>query len=424
MRKNNNTTHYKNGRLHMEGVALEKIAEKFGTPLYCYSAAQLERNLQGYLKAMKSVMPEKNFTVCYASKANSNVAVLKLLRRLGAGADIVSGGELARARAAGVPPSKIVFSGVGKAEEELNEAIRLGILQINVESETELLQISRIAVKLKKKARVALRVNPDVDAETHEKISTGRAEDKFGIDIKAAPALYRKAKALPGIDASGVSVHIGSQLTSLVPFKRAYKRVADLVKTLRRQGHTITRVDLGGGLGITYKNETPPDLGLYAILIRDIIGPLGVHVILEPGRSIVGDAGVLLSRVRQVKKGQDRKFLILDAAMNDLIRPALYEAYHAILPLHPRRKKATYDVVGPVCETGDTFLTDEKLPEMAAGDLVAIMTAGAYGASMSSTYNTRPLAAEVLVRGKKFSLIRKIQTVEDLIRADIVPGWV
>ncbi|MDE1153794.1 MAG: diaminopimelate decarboxylase [Micavibrio sp.] len=423
MNTKSNTTQYKNGRLFMENVDLAAVAEKVGTPAYVYSAGQLEANFNAYRHALSSVMSEKDFTLCYACKANSNLAVLSLLKNLGAGADIVSGGELARAIAAGVKPGKIVYSGVGKSEEELTEAIRRNIFQINVESEPELELISKIAVKLKKQVTVSIRVNPNVDAKTHAKITTGKKENKFGIDIKKAPALYARAKKLKNIHAAGVAVHIGSQLTSLAPFRRAYVRVAELVKTLRRQGHDISRVDLGGGLGITYKDETPPDLYLYALMIRDVITPLGVHIVLEPGRSIVGDAGVLLSRVVNIKHGDAKKFLILDAAMNDLMRPSLYDAYHAVLPHREKGKKAVYDVVGPVCETGDTFLTNETLTELKAGDLVAIMTAGAYGAVMSSNYNTRPLAAEVMVKGKSFELVRKPQTVQDLVKNDRIPAW-
>lgn len=416
------TIAYKNSRLHMEAVALSAVAEKFGTPLYCYSAGRIVENYSAYQAALAGVT--KNFTICYAAKANSNQAVLSLLRKHGAGADIVSGGELYRALHAKIPPSKIVYSGVGKSDAELEYALKNGIFQINVESEPELHSLSRIATRMKKTARVSIRVNPDVDAKTHAKITTGKKENKFGIDIVDAPALYASAKKLPGIDACGVAVHIGSQLTSLTPYRAAYKRVAALVLTLRRQGHRISRVDLGGGIGITYKDETPPDLRAYAGIIRDVIVPLGVHIVLEPGRSIVGDAGVLLSRVVSVKEGNAKKFLILDAAMNDLMRPALYDAYHAIVPLKQAKKKDTvYDVVGPVCETGDTFLTGEMLPELKAGDLVAIMTAGAYGAAMSSNYNTRPLAAEAIVQGNKFGLARKAQKIEDIVKNDTVPGW-
>jgi diaminopimelate decarboxylase len=417
------TTRYTRGRLTMDGADLARIAEKSGTPAYCYSAEQIAHNYNAYRDAFLHVAAQDAFTICYACKANSNVAIIRLLGSLGAGADIVSGGELARARKAGIPAKKTVFSGVGKSEEELETAIRLGLMQINVESEEELHLISKIATRLKKKVPVAIRVNPDVDAKTHAKITTGTKENKFGIDIGHAPALYRKALKMKGIDASGVAVHIGSQLTSLAPFKRAYTRVAALVEKLRRQGNDIRRVDLGGGIGITYRDETPPDLNLYALMVRDVVMPLNVHVIIEPGRSLVGNAGVLLSSVRHVKHGQEKQFLIIDAAMNDLLRPALYDAYHAVLPLRAARATQTYDVVGPVCETGDTFLRGEKLPALKPGDFVALMNSGAYGASMSSTYNTRPLAAEILVHGGKAHCIRPAQTVEEIIRRDIVPDF-
>lgn len=417
------TIAYKNSRLHMEGVALEDVAKKFGTPLYCYSQGMIEDNFRAYHKALSLVTD--NFTICYACKANSNQAVLRVLQRQGAGADIVSGGELARALAAKIPPSRIVYSGVGKSDDEIAYALKSNIFQINVESEQELLSISRIAKRLKKTVNISIRVNPDVDAKTHAKITTGKKENKFGIDLADAPALYRRALKLPGINACGVAVHIGSQLTALGPFRRAYARVAKLVTQLRKQGNNITRVDLGGGLGITYRDETPPDLNFYAAIIREIIVPLNVHIVLEPGRYIVGNAGVLLSRVVSVKQGHAKKFLILDAAMNDLIRPALYDAYHAVRPLKQGgRKKVIYDIVGPVCETGDTFHVNEKLPELKAGDLVAIMTAGAYGAVMSSNYNTRPLAGEALVSGRKYARARKPQTLDDLVKADTVPGWI
>ena len=415
------STSYKNSRLHIEDVDLSAIAGKFGTPVYCYSQTRIEDNFNAYKTALAKVT--QNFTICYACKANSNLAVLRVLQKQGAGADIVSGGELMRALRAKIAPGKIVYSGVGKSDTELEYAIAHNIFQINVESAPELETISRIAKKRKKTVNVSIRVNPNVDAKTHAKITTGKKENKFGIDIADAPALYARAKKLPGVNACGVAVHIGSQLTNLAPFKRAYAIVAGLVRTLRKQGHDITRVDLGGGLGIAYKDETPPDLDAYAKIIKDNILPLGVHVVLEPGRYIVGDAGVLLTRVVSVKHGHDKKFLILDAAMNDLIRPALYDAYHAVLPCKQAAKKTLYDVVGPVCETGDTFLVNEKLPELKAGDLVVLMTAGAYGAVMSSNYNSRPLAAEVLVKGKKFALARKIQTVEDIVASDIIPGW-
>ena len=407
----------------MESVDLEDVARKHGTPLYCYSARQIEKNYHAYADSLGKYFDKKKFMICYACKANSNVAVLRLLHKLGAGADIVSGGEMQRALAAGVPPGKIVYSGVGKSDGELEEALRCGVYQINVESEQELESISKIARRLKKTAHVAIRVNPDVDAKTHAKITTGTSENKFGIDIDLAPAVFARAKKLPNVKAVGVAVHIGSQLTALTPFRHAYAKVAELVRNLRKKGHDITRVDLGGGIGITYRNEKPINMDLYAKMVRDVIGPLKTHITLEPGRSIVGNAGVLLSRTISVKKGRKKSFLILDAAMNDLMRPALYDAYHAIIPLKQAPKNTTYDVVGPVCETGDTFLVNERMPKIKAGDLVAIMNGGAYGAAMSCNYNTRPLAGEVLVRDGSFAPIRKPQRVADLIGSDIIPKW-
>ncbi len=420
------TIAYKNGVLQMEDVPLEKIAQKHGTPLYCYSARQLTDNFRAYQTALKDVLPQDTFTVCYACKANGNQAVLHLLGTLGAGADVVSGGEMLRALKAGIPHGKIVFSGVGKTAEEIEAAVKNDILQINVESAPELERISAAAVKAGTKTRVAFRVNPDVDADTHEKITTGRSENKFGIDIKSAPALYRKAKDMAGIAPTGVAVHIGSQLMKLAPFAEAFKRIAALVGELRAQGNDIATVDVGGGLGVPYQGETPPDIKKYVGLIRDIIAPLGVHVVLEPGRSIAADAGVLLARVQYLKEGDNKRFLIVDAGMNDLMRPALYDAYHAILPcVEPAPNAATvkYDVVGPVCETSDTFRTNMELPQTGQGALLAIMTAGAYGASMASTYNTRPLPAEVLVGGAAFDIVRPRQRTEDIVAADVIPAW-
>lgn len=417
---------YKNGKLHMENLPLEEVAEKHGTPLYCYSTEQIADNFHAYQKAMRNITTDDKFTICYACKANGNQAILKVLDRLGAGADVVSGGEMYRAFKAGMKANKIVFSGVGKTEEELTKAIKNGLLQINVESESELNMISKVAAKESKNVNIAFRVNPDVNAKTHAKITTGMKENKFGIDIKAAPALYLKAKGMPGIMPVGVAVHIGSQLTELAPFEEAFKRIAALVVELRNQGNTITTVDVGGGVGITYKNEVPPDINQYAALIRDIILPLNVHVILEPGRSIVGNAGVLLTRVLNVKEGHDKKFVIVDAAMNDLMRPSLYDAYHAILPCNEpssNAPKTLCDVVGPVCETGDTFLTDEQFPAVKEGHLLSIMTSGAYGAVMSSNYNARPLVPEVLVSDDQSDLIRKAQKIEDLVNNDIIPDW-
>jgi diaminopimelate decarboxylase len=417
-------TTYKKNDLHIEDVALRDLAEKYGTPLYCYSAARITENFKAYHDAFRRVTDEKNFLICYATKANSNQSVITLLRKLGAGGDVVSGGEFKRARAAGIPASKIVYSGVGKTAAEIEHAVREGIMQINVESEPELALISGIAKRLKKTVDVAIRINPDVDAKTHKKITTGTKENKFGIDLAKAPALYDRAAKLPNIRLSGVAVHIGSQLTSLAPYKKAYTRLADLVRVLRKRGHDITTVDIGGGIGITYKDETPPDLNLYALMVRDIILTLGVKIIMEPGRSLVGDAGVLLTRVLNVKKGDHKTFIILDAAMNDLVRPAMYDAYHAILPCtKSAARKISCDIVGPVCETGDTFHIDEKIQPLQTGDLAVLMCAGAYGAVMSSAYNTRPPAGEVLVSGKKHARIRKPQTVEDIIGNDLVPEW-
>ncbi len=416
---------YRNGRLHAEDAALEDIAAAHGTPLYCYSAARIADNFTRWQRALTSVMPEDRFIVCYACKANSNMAVMTQLAHLGAGADVVSGGELERARRAGVPPRKTVFSGVGKSAEELKAAISLGILQINVESRSELELISKLAQEMGKTATVALRINPDVDAKTHAKITTGLSENKFGIDLPDAPALYAHAATLPGIQPTGIAIHIGSQLMDLAPYREAFTHLAELVMQLRQNGIVIETIDLGGGLGIPYEGETPPDLNAYAALVRDIILPLGAHVVVEPGRSIVGDAGVLLSRVLHIKQGHARRFLILDAGMNDLMRPALYDARHAVLPCREDKNGTTRaDVVGPVCETADTFLLDAELPaSLAPGDLVAIMTAGAYGAVMSSAYNTRPPAGEAMVRGSDVALIRRPETADSLIGRDIIPAW-
>lgn len=412
---------YKGKALCIEGLPLEKVAKTYGTPAYCYSAARVEENYRAYDRALKAALGKGAFTICYAVKANGNLAVLSLLQKLGAGADVVSGGELLRAQKAGIPAAKTVYSGVGKSEAELTEAIRKNLLQINVESESELRLISKIATHLGKTARIAFRINPDVDAKTHKKITTGKKENKFGIDIGEAPRFYALAARLPGIRASGVAVHIGSQLLSLAPYGAAYRRVAGLVRELRRQDHDIATVDLGGGIGVRYHDETPPDLARYARLVRDTIAPLNVHIIVEPGRSIVADAGVLISRVLNVKRTRHKTFVILDAAMNDLMRPALYDAYHAVLPCKKTgAKKVRCDIVGPVCETGDTFHTDEMMEPVKEGSLVAIMTCGAYGAVMSSAYNTRPPAAEVLVRKGRARLVRKTRTAADLVAEDIM----
>jgi diaminopimelate decarboxylase len=418
------TFRYIDRNLHAEDVALAKLADAYGTPLYVYSAAQIRRNFHAYDDAFGRVLGRGAYTICYACKANSNQAVLELLQTEGAGADIVSAGEMRRALAAGVAPEKIIFSGVGKTAADIDAALAAGVVHINIEAEGELEMISAIARKRRVTAQVAVRVNPNVDARTHAKITTGRKENKFGIDIDAVPALFRRARRQPFIEMNGVAVHIGSQLTTLAPFKRAYQRLARLVAALRRQGETITRVDLGGGIGISYRGETPPDLHLYALMVRDVFDGMDVHLCLEPGRSIVGNAGVLLSRVVQLKSGTAKHFAIIDAGMNDLLRPALYDAYHGLMPVTKKTGRArTYDIVGPVCESSDVFLTNEKMPVLETGDLVVLRDAGAYGAVMSSAYNARPPAGEVLVSGKKHARIRRQQTVDDLIAQDIVPAW-
>ena len=414
---------YRGGRLHVEELPLSAIADKVGTPAYVYSRAALTSNYLSYARAFA----DQRAAICYALKANSNLAVIRTFAALGAGADVVSEGELRRALAAGIPADRIVFSGIGKTRAEMRTALLAGIHQINVESTQELEALSEVASGLGVTAPVAIRVNPDVDAGTHAKITTGRKDNKFGIDIDQAPGVYRRAAELPGLEPVSVAVHIGSQLTDIAPFRAAFERVAELVIELRKQGHRIDRADLGGGLGITYRNETPPSIDGYARMVKEVIGPLGCAITLEPGRALVGNAGLLLSRVLYVKPGHSRRFLILDAAMNDLIRPSLYDAYHAILPVDEPQagtQLSPYDVVGPVCESGDTFATARPLPPFAEGDLVAIMSAGAYGAVMSSTYNTRALAPEVLVGGDRFAVVRRRQTVEELIQAESIPPWV
>ncbi len=413
---------YRNGVLHAESVPLSRIAEAVGTPFYCYSTAALEAHYSAYAGAFAG----QDAGVCYAVKANSNLAVIRCLARLGAGADVVSGGEMRRALAAGIPAGRIVFSGVGKTREEMRAALEAGIHQINVESIPELEALSEVAASLGVEAPIAFRVNPDVDAKTHAKIATGKKENKFGIDHDHARAVYARAAGLPGIKPVAIAVHIGSQLTDLAPFRAAYERVAALLHELRADGHDIRRLDLGGGLGITYKNERPPELADYAAMVRSITGNLGCRITLEPGRSLVGNAGVLVSRVLYVKEGLHRRFVIVDAAMNDLVRPALYDAYHGIVPVaepDPAARTEPFDVVGPVCESGDTFALQRLLPPLAAGDAVAFLSAGAYGAVMASTYNSRPLVPEVLVNGADFAVVRPRPSVEEMLAAERVPDW-
>ena len=415
---------YKKGVLHAEDVPLAEIAATVGTPFYVYSTATLERHFRLFDEALDGM----DHLVCYAMKAASNVAILKTLARLGAGMDVVSAGEYMRARAAGVPGERIVFSGVGKTQGEMRLALEGGIRQFNVESEPEMEVLSAVAVELGVIAPITVRVNPDVDAKTHAKISTGKSENKFGIPISRAREVYRLAARLPGLDVIGIDVHIGSQLTELEPFRQAYLKVAELTETLRADGHDIRRLDLGGGLGIPYVrgNEAPPLPSDYGALVRDTLGHLGCEIEIEPGRLIAGNAGLMVSEVIYVKSGEDRDFLILDGAMNDLIRPAMYDAWHDIVPVtepEAGAEQRPYDIVGPVCESGDTFAKQRMMPELVAGDLVAFRSAGAYGAVMASEYNTRPLVPEVLVNGQEFAVIRARPTFDEMINRDTIPEW-
>lgn len=413
---------YRKGALHVEDVALADIAAAVGTPAYVYSTAALEQNYRAYAEALAGL----DATICYALKANGNLAVIRTLARLGAGADVVSEGELRRALAAGVPAGKIVFSGVGKTRAEMAFALDAGIAQLNVESEPELEALSEVAAAKGVAAPVAIRVNPDVDAGTHDKISTGRKENKFGIEAEHAVELYARAQAMKGIRTLGLAVHIGSQLTDLGPYRAAFERVAWLVRRLRAQGLKVSHLDLGGGLGIVYHREQPPSPADYGRLVREIIGPLGCAIAIEPGRSLVGNAGVLLTRVVYVKQGSARRFVIVDAAMNDLARPTLYDAYHDIVTVAAPpsgAELAPVDVVGPVCETGDTFAVGRPLPPVESGDLLALMTSGAYGAVMASTYNARPLVPEVLVKGARFAEVRARQDYDTMLKMDVMPPW-
>lgn len=416
--------HYTNGRLHAENVALENIAAEVGTPVYVYSTATLERHYRTFADAFEGL----DATICYAVKANTNIAVIRTLADLGAGADVVSGGELRAALSAGVPAGRIVFSGVGKTRDEMAAALTAGVMQINVESEPELEALSDVARSLGVRAPVAIRINPDVDAHTHAKITTGRSENKFGIEWTVAHKVYARAGALPDIDVVGIAAHIGSQLTDLEPFGEAFHRLRDLAAMLRADGHDIRTLDLGGGLGIPYGNEDAPipSPAAYAGVVRATVGDLGCRLILEPGRLLVGNAGALLTRIVYVKEGATRTFVIVDAAMNDLLRPTLYSAHHAIIPVNEPPaggEMRPMDIVGPICETGDTFGTGRPLPPVAAGDLLILRTAGAYGAVMASTYNMRPLVAEVLVKGDAFAVVGERIPVEDLLARQHIPNW-
>ena len=415
---------YKNGVLHAEDVAIPDIVASVGAPFYVYSTATLTRHFQLFDDALAGM----DHLVCYAMKAASNQAILQTLAKLGAGMDVVSGGEYARARAAGVPGERIVFSGVGKTRDEMRLALTGGIRQFNVESEPEMVVLSAVATDLGVKAPITIRVNPDVDAKTHAKIATGKSENKFGIPISRAREVYAQAATLPGVNVIGIDVHIGSQLTQLEPFELAYQKVAELTETLRADGHNIRRLDLGGGLGIPYtrSNEAPPLPTDYGAMVKRVLGHLNCEIEIEPGRLIAGNAGILVSQVIYVKEGEDRKFLILDAAMNDLIRPAMYDAHHDIEPvIEPQAgaERAKYDVVGPVCESGDTFAKGREMAQMTAGDLIAFRSAGAYGAVMSSEYNTRPLIPEVMVNGSEFAVIRSRPSFDEIINRDTIPEW-
>ena len=415
---------YKSGILHAEDASIKEIAKKVGTPFYVYSTATLRRHFDLFESALSGI----DHLICYAVKAASNQAILRTLANFGAGMDVVSGGEYKRAREAGVEGSQIVFSGVGKTGAEMKLALTEGVRQFNVESEEELLVLSAIAHNMDKVAPITIRVNPDVDAKTHEKIATGKAENKFGIPISRAREVYAKAASLPGIQVVGIDVHIGSQLTQLLPFEEAYKKLADLTEMLRSDGHEIKRLDLGGGLGIPYgsKDGSPPTPKEYGQMIKRVLGHLNCEIEIEPGRLLVGNAGLLVSEVIYVKKGHDREFLILDAAMNDLLRPALYEAYHDIVPVMQssvNQKNTVYDVVGPVCETGDTFAKSRTMHICKPGELVAFRSAGAYGAAMASEYNTRPLVPEVLVNNSDYSEIRERPTLDEIIGRDKIPNW-
>jgi diaminopimelate decarboxylase len=415
---------YRDGVLCAEAVSLDALAKAVGTPFYCYATATLARHYKVFADAFADV----DALICYAMKANSNQAVIATLARLGAGADVVSGGELMRSRLAGVPRDKIMFSGIGKTADELALAVEEGILCINVESEPELELLSRIAADKGRTAPISVRVNPDIDAKTHHKIATGKAENKFGIPISRAREVYAAAAGLPGIRVTGVDMHIGSQITELGPFDNAFALLAEFVRDLRSDGHTISHVDLGGGLGIPYhdNNEPPPHPEEYANVVKRATRGLGCRLVFEPGRLIVGNAGILVTRVLFVKHGEAKNFVVVDAGMNDLIRPTLYDAHHEIWPVKEAAGSATRiraDIVGPVCESGDFLARERDLPEPARGDLLAVMSAGAYGAVQASTYNSRPLVPEVLVNGAEWAVVRPRLEVDQLIALDRMPAW-
>jgi len=411
---------YKNSELYAEDVPIRKIAEKVGTPFYVYSQRTLLQHLSAYQKAFDG----HPHTICFALKANSNPAVLRLLAKNGCGADVVSGGELYLAKKAGVPSKKIVYAGVGKTEKEIIEALKAKILMFNIESSDEMKVIDKIAGRLKVKAPVALRVNPDIDPKTHPYISTGLKESKFGIPIETALKHYRLAQKLKNLDIVGIHKHIGSQITTLQPFVDAVKKVIELAKTLRDNGINIKNLDIGGGLGIPYDNEEPPHPGEYAKAILPLVNEHGFNLVLEPGRSIAGNAGIFITKVLYLKDHNKKEFVIVDAGMNDLLRPSLYSAYHHVLPVKKnQRKKITSDIVGPICESGDFLAKDREINRLSQGELIAVMSAGAYGFTMSSNYNSRPRVAEVLVKENEFFVVRERETYRDLTKGSTIPGF-
>lgn len=412
--------HYHNGELYAEGVDLKKIAREVGTPFYCYSSEKLTRNFEAYRRALADF----HSTVCYSVKANTNLAVVSTLARLGGGADVVSAGEMYVAMKAGIPADKIVFSGVGKTAAELEAAIKNQILQINAESAAEVETINQIALRLGVKANVALRVNPDVDALTHVKITTGKKENKFGVDWDDAHRLYREAANMEGIRLAGIAVHIGSQLLDVEPFRLAFTKIAGMVRELEAEGIVLDNIDLGGGLGINYNVELPPTCAAYADVVRETLGDLHKHIIVEPGRSVVGNAGILVTEVICTKKMGSKNFIVVDAGFNDLVRPAMYDAWHTILPVSKKGVAPLIaDIVGPICESGDVFAKDRIIEPVQAGRLLAIMCAGAYGASMSSVYNFRPLVPEVMVRGEEYAVVRKRTSYEEMLSGHALPQW-
>tara|TARA_Y100000588_G_scaffold349423_1_gene399784 strand:- start:188 stop:1450 length:1263 start_codon:yes stop_codon:yes gene_type:complete len=413
---------YREGRLFAEDVDIVEIASNIGTPFYCYSKAAITEQYE----AMANALDHFSARICYAVKANSNLAIIKTLSDLGAGADVVSEGEARRALASGIPAANIVFSGVGKTREEMRFAILAGVGQFNVESIGELEILNDVAIEIGKTAIVALRVNPDVDAETHYKISTGRREDKFGINIELAPSVYEKALSLPGLKLVGLAVHIGSQLTSLKPFRKAFERVADMVNILRKAGYNLSRLDLGGGLGITYDGEQPPGPVDYANMVAETVGSLDVELTFEPGRFLVGNAGILVTSVIQVKETDNKRFVVVDAAMNDLIRPALYNAVHHVQTAINLKGNDTFitELVGPICETGDVLARDVQLPALVENDLLYLKSAGAYGAVMASSYNSRLLVPEIMVNRNDFNVIRARPSYDDLLGLDQIPKWI